>query len=171
MSMSIASPTTLESKQSKIAETYHFPLLVLISVISITHLANDFSAWKSRFRRSSDFLASRSAFVIPFSLRLFCLKSKELHSFVFPDFRRLATKKALASSRKSFSFFKRRISFSCSLTCWRSWSSSSLSVMALCGICEPAPRSRLPNRWVLTQPYMVLLGTPNPLQPLFVRSL
>ena len=31
---------------------------------------NGQSAWKSRFKRSSDFLASRSAFVIPFGLRL-----------------------------------------------------------------------------------------------------
>ena len=92
---------------------------------------------------------------ISFQFAVFCLKGNELHSFVFAGFRRLAAKKALASSRKSFSFFKRRISFSCSLTCWRSRSSSSLSVMALCGVCEPAPRSRLPSRWTLTQPYMV----------------
>ena len=52
-------------------------------------------------------------------------EDKELHSFVFVDRRRLGAKKARVSSRKSFSFFKRRISFSCSLTCWRSWIRSS----------------------------------------------
>lgn len=42
MFVSIASPTTLASKQSKIAETYSFPLLAFISVISVTHLDNVF---------------------------------------------------------------------------------------------------------------------------------
>lgn len=55
--VSIANPTTLHSKQSKTAETYRFLFLALISVISVTHLANGSSALKSRFRRSSDFLA------------------------------------------------------------------------------------------------------------------
>ena len=47
-----------------------FPSLPFISVISVTHLVSGFSVWKSRFKRSSDFLASLSAFVIPFGLRL-----------------------------------------------------------------------------------------------------
>ena len=77
------------------------------------------------------------------------------HSFVFADLRRLAAKKAPASSRKSFSFFKRRISFSCSLTRWRSFKSSSLSDIVLCGVCEPSPGSRLSGRSARTRPYMV----------------
>ena len=60
----------LHPKQSKMAETYSFPSQPLISVISVTHFVSGSSAWKSRFNRSSDFLASLSAFVIPFGLRL-----------------------------------------------------------------------------------------------------
>lgn len=41
-----------------------------------------------------------------------------------------------------------------------------LSVIALCGIYEPAPRSRLPRRLALIQPYMVFLGTPSSLAAL-----
>ena len=67
--VSIAKPITLESKQSKMAETYSFPSQPLISVISVTHFVSGSSAWKSRFNRSSDFLASLSAFVIPFGIR------------------------------------------------------------------------------------------------------
>ena len=38
--------------------------------------------------------------------------------------------------------------------------------MALCGVCEPAPRSRLPRRFACTQPYRVFLGTPSSLAAL-----
>ena len=38
--------------------------------MSVTHLLKGLSALKSRFSRSSDFRASRSAFVIPFGFRL-----------------------------------------------------------------------------------------------------
>ena len=44
--------------------------ITLISVMSVTHFASGSSDLKSRFNRSSDFWASRSAFVIPFGLRL-----------------------------------------------------------------------------------------------------
>ena len=62
----IARPRTPRSKQSKIADTYSFPSDAGISVISVIHFSNGESEWKSRFNRSSDFMASRSAFVIPF---------------------------------------------------------------------------------------------------------
>ena len=52
---------------------------------------------------------------ISFVCAVCCLERNKLHTFVFVDFRRLAAKKALASSRKSFSFFRRRISLSCAL--------------------------------------------------------
>ena len=41
-----------------------------------------------------------------------CLYGDKPHPQVFADFRRLAAKKALASSRNSFSSFRRRISLS-----------------------------------------------------------
>ena len=44
----------------------------------------------------------------------------EFHSFVLADLRRLAAKKALASSRNSFSSLRRLISLFCSFTCLRS---------------------------------------------------
>lgn len=67
--VSVASPITRKSKKSTITETCHFPSLVLISVMSDTHLVSGTSTLKSRFNRSSDFLVSQSAFVIPFVLR------------------------------------------------------------------------------------------------------
>ena len=42
----------------------------------------------------------------PFNHAAFCLNSDIFHPFVFADFRRLAAKKALASSRNSFSSLK-----------------------------------------------------------------
>ena len=39
-----------------------------ISVISAVHFSNGASEWKSRFSRSSDFIASRSSFVSPFDV-------------------------------------------------------------------------------------------------------
>src|SRR5699024_5654512 len=66
MFVPIDRPRTLRSKQSNIADTYSFPLRAGISVISVIHFSNGASEWKSRFNRSSDFMASRSAFVSPF---------------------------------------------------------------------------------------------------------
>ena len=60
--VSIARPITLESKQSKTAQTYRFPSLAFTSVISVIHLVSSSSAWKLRFKRSSDFLVCLSDF-------------------------------------------------------------------------------------------------------------
>ena len=62
-----------------------------------------------------------------------CFQSQKDHSLVFADFRRLAAKKALASSQNSFSSFRRRISLSCSLTRLRSMVISSDRLIALAG--------------------------------------
>ena len=66
---SIASPGTLTSKQSKIADTYSLPFSALISVMSVTHFSQGFSEKKSRFSKSSDFRASLSDLVIPLGFR------------------------------------------------------------------------------------------------------
>src|SRR5574344_982856 len=58
------------------------------------------------------------------------LKRNETHPHVLADFRRLAAKKALASSRNSFSSLSRLFSFASSLTCLRSSTSSSFIVNA-----------------------------------------
>ena len=44
MFVSIASPRTVRSKQSNMAETYSFPSFVLISVMSVMHFSNGLSA-------------------------------------------------------------------------------------------------------------------------------
>ena len=98
---------------------------------------------------------------IPFVCAVCCLERNKLHTFVFVDFRRLAVKKALASSRKSFSFFSRRISLSCALSCARSCTSSSCKLRALCGVCVPHPRSRYPSRWARVHVYIVFLEIPQ----------
>ncbi len=49
--------------------SFDFPSFALISVISVTHFFNGSLDEKSRFSRSSDFRASRSALVIPLGLR------------------------------------------------------------------------------------------------------
>ena len=41
-----------------------------------------------------------------------------------------------------------------------------VKLIALCSVCEPVPRSRLPRRLALIQPYMVFLGTPSSLAAL-----
>lgn len=66
----IASPSTAESKQSNIADTYNFPSRALISVISVTHFSSGALAVKSRFNRSSDLRLSRSDLVMLFGFRL-----------------------------------------------------------------------------------------------------
>ena len=68
---------------------------------------------------------------IPLDNAVLGFYGNEHHSLPFADFRRLAAKKALASSRNSFSSSRRRISFSCSLFCLRSICTSSARVMAV----------------------------------------
>src|SRR5699024_7747931 len=80
----------------------------------------------------------------PGSPAVLCLQCQKDHSLVFADFRRLAAKKALASSRNSFSSFRRRISLSCSFTRLRSMVISSARLIALVGVWEPSPISSLP---------------------------
>ena len=47
-----------------------FSIFAFILLISVTHFVRGLSVLKSRLRRSFDFRALRSAFVIPFGLRL-----------------------------------------------------------------------------------------------------
>lgn len=67
--VSIARLRTPRSKQSKIAEKYSFSLDAWISVMSVTHFSSEPSAWEFLFRKSSDFIISWLAFVIPFGFR------------------------------------------------------------------------------------------------------
>ena len=53
--------------------SYSLPFLPLTSVISVTHLLKGLSALKSRFSRSSDFRASRSAFGLAYSAQFLFL--------------------------------------------------------------------------------------------------
>ena len=68
----------------------------------------------------------------------------EHHSLVFVDFRRLAAKKALASSRNSFSSLRRRIFLSCSFTHLCSILIFSARPMSCQVYKEPPPISNLP---------------------------
>ena len=95
-----------------------------------------------------------------------CLQSQKDHSLVFADFRRLAAKKALASSRNSFSSLRRRISLSCSFTRLRSMVISSDKLIALVGVWEPSPISSLPALTAFSQVWMVPSGIPNSLAAL-----
>lgn len=67
------------------------------------------------------------------------LNINKFHSQLFVDFRRLAAKKALASARNLFSSFRRLISFSCSFVCCLSFCTSSVRLIAVSGVCMPAP--------------------------------
>ena len=95
-----------------------------------------------------------------------CFQSQKDHSLVFADFRRLAAKKALASSKNSFSSFRRRISLSCSLTRLRSMVISSDRLIALAGVWEPSPISSLPVLTAFRHVWMVPSGIPNSLAAL-----
>src|SRR5699024_2762498 len=102
----------------------------------------------------------------PGSPAVLCLQCQKDHSLVFTDFRRLAAKKALASSRNSFSSFRRRISLSCSFTRLRSMVISSDRLIALAGVWEPSPISSLPALTAFSQVWMVPSGIPNSLAAL-----
>ena len=95
-----------------------------------------------------------------------CFQSQKDHSLVCADSRRLAAKKALASSRNSFSSFRRWISLSCSFTLLRSMVISSYRLIALAGGWEPSPISSLPALTAFSHVWMVPSGIPNSLAAL-----
>lgn len=99
----------------------------------------------------------------PAVIRFNCNKHQSLF---FADFRRLAEKKALASSRNSFSSFKRQISLSCSLTRFLSAISSSLRDNAVLGEWTASFALRRPSLKALIQVYIVPFGIPNSLAAL-----
>ena len=84
-----------------------------------------------------------------------------IKSLPFADFRRLATKKAPAYSKNSFSSFRRRISFSCSLTCLHRTDNSSARLIAVHGVCETGLVSDRPAITAFVHAYMVLSGMPS----------
>ena len=69
-------------------------------------------------------------------------------------------RKKSACSRISFSSFRRRISFSCSLTCLRRIDNSSARLFAVYGVCEPGPASSRPSLAAFVHAYMVFSGMP-----------
>jgi len=99
----------------------------------------------------------------PFDPAVLRPERKKHHSLIFTDFRRLAAKKALASSRNSFSSFRRGISLSCSFTRLRNIVISSARLLALVGVWEPSPISSLPALTALSHVWMVPSGIPNSL--------
>lgn len=70
-------------------------------------------------------------------------------------------KKSLASSRKSFSSFRRRIPLSCPLTRLRSMVISSDRLIALAGGWEPFMVSILPALMAFSHVWMILSGVIN----------
>jgi hypothetical protein len=73
----------------------------------------------------------------PTVIAILCFSVCEHQSLVLADFRQLAAKKALSSSKNSLSSFRRRISVSCFFTCLRKFASFSARRMAVCRVCAP----------------------------------
>lgn len=112
----------------------------------------------------------RLAIKADFSLNyaVFGLNRDELQSFPLPDFRRLAAKKADASSKNSFNSLSRLISLSRSFNRRLNSSFSAASVSAVSGLCSPCPKSICPLFALCTHPLSVPSGIPSSAAAAFV---
>ncbi len=120
-----------------------------------------FTLYTQRFTMKAD---------LSLNCAVLCLFGYELQSFEFPDFRRLAAKKADASSKNSFNSLSRLIFLSRSFSCLLSSLFSSTSVNAVPGICSPFPRSTSPFLALCTYVPKVFFGTPSSSDALFVPT-